>query len=231
MDIPVFAHVEGHTDLEERARSAQSTAERDVEGFIVNVCGLEKDKLKEYVKASLDQLPTDKPRIAYGLSTPEHILQGVSEGIDLFDGSYAFKTTERGRAIIFKFGDELKESTKIEQPKTLSLWDTELAHSFEPLDPSCSCDACSRPHSKAYIHHLLNAHEMLGPILLMSHNVYQLDRFMNSIRKSIEENRFEKDKEVFMKYYSHAKEGEKSHEDEIDDSLGVHLKRKRTLLF
>ncbi|EPB87465.1 hypothetical protein HMPREF1544_05775 [Mucor circinelloides 1006PhL] len=234
LEIPVFAPVMGHTDVEERARSATETAERDVQGFIVNVLGLDKDQLSKHVKASTDNLPKDKPRIAYGLASPESILQGVANGIDLFDGTYAYKVTEKGRAISFKFGEELNDTAgSTEQPKTINLWDSQLAHTFEPLDSTCGCEACSRPHTKAYIHHLLNAHEMLAPILLMSHNVYQLEKFMASIRKSIENQRFEQDMEAFMKYYSHKKEanGMEDHEDEVDDqSLGVHLKKKRTLL-
>lgn len=194
--------------------------------------GLDKDQISNQIKASTDHLPQEKPRIAYGLASPEGILEGVSNGVDLFDGSYAYKATEKGRAIIFKFGDELQTEGS-NQPKTLNLWDSQLAHTFEPLDPTCGCDACSRPHTKAYIHHLLNAHEMLGPILLMSHNIYQLEQFMAAIRKSIENNRFSQDRDAFMKYYSHFKEGDgmKNHEDEIDtESLGVHLKKKRTLL-
>lgn len=233
LDIPVFAPVMGHTDKEERIRSATATAERDVQGFIINVLGFDRDTVASQVRTSTDHLPSDKPRLAYGLSSPEGILEGVSNGIDLFDGSYAYKATEKGRAIIFKFGQELKSALETQdQPKTLNLWSTDLAHAFEPLDTTCGCDACSRPHSKAYIHHLLNAHEMLGPILLMSHNIYQLDRFMQSIRTSIEKGQFEQDMKVFMSHYSHLKEGDgmKNHQDEIDtDSLGVHLKKKRTL--
>jgi queuine tRNA-ribosyltransferase subunit QTRTD1 len=201
-------------------------------GFVVNVLGLDRETVGTQIKASTDHLPQDKPRVAYGLASPEGILEGIVNGIDLFDGSYAYKATEKGRAIIFKFGSELKFEEKENQPKTLNLWSSDLAHAFEPLDTTCGCDACTRPHSKAYIHHLLNAHEMLGPILLMSHNIYQLDQFMKSIRSSIEQGSFEKDMGIFMKYYSHLKEGDgmKNHEDEVDtESLGVHLKKKRTL--
>ncbi|KAI8978395.1 tRNA-guanine(15) transglycosylase-like protein [Pilobolus umbonatus] len=233
VNVPVFAHVMGHTDLEERARSATETAQRDVQGFIINLLGLEQEDLWNRVRASTDNLPKDKPRVAYGLSTPENILEGVKNGIDLFDGSYAYKATEKGRAIIFKFGDALADQTKSDQPKTLDLWSVDMAHAFDRLDKTCGCHACTRPHTRAYIHHLLNAHEMLAPILLMSHNIYQLDQFMASIRKSIEHNTFEKDVEMFMKYYSHGSEtdGKKNHVDEVDnESLGVPLKKKRTLL-
>lgn len=87
-------------------------------------------------------------------------------GIDIFDGSYAYKATERGRAITMKFGD-VETTTQETMEKTINLWDPNMAHSFEPIDPNCGCYTCSTPHSKAYIHHLLNAHEMLGPLLLM----------------------------------------------------------------
>jgi queuine tRNA-ribosyltransferase subunit QTRTD1 len=85
---------------------------------------------------------------------------------NFFFYSYAYKMTERGRAITLKFGEKLEKSDN-KQDKTVNLWNTKLAQTFEPLDTSCGCYSCSTPHTKAYIHHLLNAHEMLGTILLM----------------------------------------------------------------
>lgn len=189
-------------------------------GFIINVLAL-KDDISTCVKSSTDNLPQNKPRIAYGLSCPESILEGVSNGIDLFDGSYVYEIAEKGRAIIFKFGSDLQDTLKTNQSKTMNLCDPSMAHEFSAIDATCGCHACSRPHSKAYIHHLLNAHEMLAPILLMSHNIYQLDRFMNSIRESIEQNRFEEDKAIFMSHYH------LNNEEELDKS--IHLKKKRTV--
>ncbi|KAI8364698.1 tRNA-guanine(15) transglycosylase-like protein [Radiomyces spectabilis] len=233
LEIPLFAPVVGSDSAEERKRSAIETAQRDVQGFILNVFGLKNEDLESLIRASVDQLPASKPRLAYGLATPENILRGVANGIDLFDGSYAYKVTQRGHAITFKFGDQLTESSKDKQAKTLSLWRTELNRSFEPLDASCGCYSCTAPHTKAYIHHLLNAHEMLGPLLLMSHNLHQLHEFMASIRRSIEGNRFDQDVEAFLKHYEQDKDAKKDeeHSDEIDaESLGVPLKKKRTLL-
>jgi queuine tRNA-ribosyltransferase subunit QTRTD1 len=97
-----------------------------------------------------------------------NIDQGTWRGTDdtIFFYSYAYKMTERGRAITLKFGEKLEKSDN-KQDKTVNLWNTKLAQTFEPLDTSCGCYSCSTPHTKAYIHHLLNAHEMLGTILLM----------------------------------------------------------------
>lgn len=226
LDIPLFAHLLGHTHPEERARSAKETASRDVDGFIINMLGLDTALLN----ASSQHLPVNKPRLAYGLATPEKMLEGVANGIDLFDGSYAYKATEKGRAIIFRLGGSQEEKGAA---KTIDLWNPLFAHDFEPLDSDCGCHSCSRPHNRAYIHHLLNAHEMLGPLLLMSHNIYQLDLFMKDIQKSIEDGTFEQKRQAFMNRYSHAAEpdGKKTHVDEVDnESLGVPLKKKRTIL-
>ncbi|KAG1464153.1 hypothetical protein G6F46_005358 [Rhizopus delemar] len=226
LDIPIFAHVMGHTNIEERIRSAKETSERDVQGFVVNLLGLEHDSLSHFIRASTDNLPQNKPRLVYGLSTPEKILEGISNGIDLFDGSYAYKATQSGRAIIFKFGRDLHRSST--QQKTIDLWDPRFSQDFEPLDITCGCHACSRPHSKAYIHHLLDAHEMLGPLLLMSHNVYQLDQFMAAIRKSIESDCFEQDKERFTRHFTETE----NDVDELDvESLSIRAKKKRTTLY
>ncbi|KAG2227584.1 hypothetical protein INT45_002269 [Circinella minor] len=231
---PVFAPVVGFDNQEERVRSAEEAAKREqVSGFVLNGFELNKDVRMECFKASIEQLPDNKPRLAYGLSTPESILQGVAQGIDLFDDSYAFKMTERGRAITFKFGKSMSKAEEGEKPeKTLNLWDTRLAQNFDPIDSSCGCYTCTTPHTKAYIHHLLNAHEMLGPLLIMMHNVYQIERFMGTIRKSIENKSFEKDSEAFMTKYNHEKEasGMDGHEDEIDfESLGSPIKKNRIL--
>ncbi|CAO3678293.1 unnamed protein product [Rhizopus stolonifer] len=208
LDIPLFAHLMGHHHPEERARSAQETAERDVQGFILNMTDLDPSLLL----ASIDKLPKDRPRMAYGLSTPERILAGISHGVDLFDGSYAHQLTLGGHAMVFKFGQQLAH-------KTLCLHDPRFAHDFDALDNTCGCHACSR-HSKAYIHHLLNAHEMLGPILLMSHNVYQLEQFMADVRISIQDGSFEENHARFVQCYS---------EDQVE-SLAIPSKNKRTVL-
>ncbi|KAI8331490.1 tRNA-guanine(15) transglycosylase-like protein [Chlamydoabsidia padenii] len=232
LGTPIFAPVMGHTSVEERQRSSTETMERDVEGYSVSVLGLNPDDFTSLLQASLEPLPSNKPKLAYGLTSPEHILLGVSKGVDLFDGSYAYKMTERGRAITLTFGDQVENSDK-KMDKTINLWDTKLAQTFEPLDSSCGCYACSTPHTKAYIHHLLNAHEMLGTILLMGHNIYQLGHFMGSIRQSIEKGSFNQDMDAFMEKYNHDKEldGAQGHVDELDtDSLGVAVKKKRTLL-
>ncbi|ORZ15067.1 tRNA-guanine(15) transglycosylase-like protein [Absidia repens] len=230
-NTPIFAPVMGHTSIEERKRSAVETMEREgVDGYIVSVLGLKQEEdLASLLQASLEPLPSDKPKLAYGMDSPEHILLGVANGVDLFDGSYAYKMTEHGRAITFKFGSKKLVDGKID--KVIDLWNTNIAQTFDPLDVSCGCYTCTTPHTKAYIHHLLKAHEMLGSILLMRHNIYQLGQFMADIRQSIEKDTFKQDMNIFMQQYNHGNELENSKEDarETVDSLGVASKKKWTL--
>ncbi|ORX53583.1 tRNA-guanine transglycosylase [Hesseltinella vesiculosa] len=229
---PVFASVAGHTSEEERRRSTAETIKRDVQGFSLDLFGMDPANFDTLLQASMDQLPVDKPRLAYGLIYPEHILLGVRQGVDLFDGSYPQKMTDRGRAITMKFGSTSAQDGK--QDKSLNLWDRKYARVFEPLDKSCGCYACKNGQTKAYIHHLLNAHEMLASIFLMGHNVYQMNEFMQDIRHSIDTDTFDLATKTFMSQYNHDKEpdGAVGHEDEIDaEALGVTVKKKRTLSY
>ncbi|KAI9244445.1 tRNA-guanine(15) transglycosylase-like protein [Sporodiniella umbellata] len=187
LEIPVFGQLMGSNQPEERQRSAKETAKRKVQGFILNMTGLEMD----LVRASVCSLPEDRPRLAYGLSTPERILAGIKEGIDLFDGSYAYQLTQNHQAMVFQWG---------QVHHTLNLLDTRFARDTDPLDAQCQCHACRR-HTKAYIHHLLNAHEMLGPLLLMSHNLYQLEQFMADIRASMDNGSFQEKQSRFFEIY------------------------------
>ncbi|KAI8582260.1 hypothetical protein K450DRAFT_228105 [Umbelopsis ramanniana AG] len=235
LDIPVFATLVGSQFEQERIRSAQEAAQRKVSGFVVSGLGFGNQAL-DLIKISLNELPEDKPRITYGFSSPESVLEAVSSGIDLFDSAYVSKMTDKGRALTFEFGNEEGEAADnhgSKEPKSINLWDPSFADDFTPLKKGCKCYSCITPHSRGYIHHLLNAHEMLGLVLLMSHNLYQYANFFESIRQSIDGKTFEASKNRFMENYSHEVEGDgaQGHEDEVDaNSLGVPIKKKRTLL-
>ncbi|KAM3586851.1 hypothetical protein VKS41_001906 [Umbelopsis sp. WA50703] len=234
LDIPIFATLVGSQNEEERIRSATESAQRKVSGFVISGLGFENQAL-DMVKISVKQLPEDKPRLSYGFSGPEKILAAVSAGIDMFDSSYVTKMTDSGRALNFTFGEVTapQSDSSGKKPKTINLWDPAFADDFTALSDGCKCYSCSTPHTRGYVHHLLNAHEMLGLVLLMSHNMYQYSVFFQSIRQSIEDGVFEKATTQFMETYSHEIEGDgaKGHEDEIDAlSLGIPVKKKRTLL-
>jgi queuine tRNA-ribosyltransferase len=121
-------------------------------------------------------MPQNAPRYLMGVGTPDDLLGSVMRGVDMFDcvmptraGRTARAYTERG---------------------TLNLRNARHAGDARPISPHCDCLACSR-HSRAYLHHLFRANEILGPMLLTWHNIAYYQRLMRQIRQAILEGRLE----------------------------------------
>ncbi|KAG0356978.1 Queuine tRNA-ribosyltransferase subunit qtrtd1 [Podila minutissima] len=207
-DVAVFAQVHGSDLVSERVRSAQETAKRDVDGFVLDVSGLVESKsmtknaVLNCIKVSTDHLPTDKPRLVYGIQTPEDVLKAITMGADLFDTSYPFHLTEDGKASLYYFKQPAiagsTTTTSIGEQRWINLWDDEHGDKFVPLLDGCECYACKGGrHTRAYINHLLKTHEMLATVLLMSHNMHQYSKFFASVRQSIEDGTFQKESVLF----------------------------------
>lgn len=101
------------------------------------------------------------------------MLRSIALGADLFDTSYPSHLTEDGKASLFSFGPsttnaQTDSSTESTASRWINLWDEEHADKFVPLQEGCECYACKGGrHTRAYINHLLKAHEMLATVLLM----------------------------------------------------------------
>ncbi|KAG0348978.1 Queuine tRNA-ribosyltransferase subunit qtrtd1 [Podila humilis] len=206
--VNIFAQLHGSDLVSERIRSAQETAKRDVQGFVMDVSALvhsntmTKNAVLNCVKVSAEHLPVGKPRLLYGIQTPEDVLKAIPMGIDLFDTSYPFHLTEDGKASLYYFKSPAitgsSTTTSIDDKRWINLWDKEHADKFVPLLNGCECYACKGGrHTRAYINHLLKTHEMLATVLLMNHNMHQFSKFFASIRQSIEAGTFEKDATLF----------------------------------
>ena len=140
------------------------------------------------------------------------VLDLVSLGIDMFESSFSYHATVNGQALDFKNfitrptpthvnedcptingseekGPLIKEIVS-PHPYTMSLKDEIYKDDFSPLVSSCSCYTC-RCHTRAYIYHLLATNEMLGPTLLMIHNLFHFGRFFVASRESINSGKFE----------------------------------------
>ncbi|KAF9428865.1 Queuine tRNA-ribosyltransferase subunit qtrtd1 [Podila epigama] len=220
-EVGLFAHVQGSQFEQERIRSAQETAKRTgVDGYIVDANALpgSKDEILHLLKASLDHLPKEKPRLVYGVQTPEDVLRSVELGVDLFDTTYPFLLTEDGKASLYTFGatsssaatdsidstSAAPEESNVGQnnKRWINLWDDEHADKFVPIMEGCECYACKGGrHTRAYINHLLKAHEMLATVLLMSHNMHQYSKFFTNIRQSIVDGSFVTLSEQFRKQF------------------------------
>ncbi|VFQ83981.1 unnamed protein product [Cuscuta campestris] len=206
----VFGSIVGGSSIEERQRCAQEVAKRNVSGYWIGGFGLGEsmEERTALLSAVTESLPEEKPRHICGLQLPEEVLQGVAAGIDLFDSSYIFHLTLGGFALTFPLTFPLErterhltdhmpssntgcDGTKINLKSIIYRKDT------SPIVDKCNCFTCQN-HTKAYINHLFNVHEMLAQILLEIHNTHHYMGFFRSIRESIKEGTFGQYREKFI---------------------------------
>jgi queuine tRNA-ribosyltransferase len=116
-------------------------------------------------------LPADAPRYLMGVGNPKSILRAIALGIDMFDCVLPTRTARLGTA----FSSEGR----------LNMRNARFARDFGPLDPTCSCPTCTR-FTRAYIRHLVTQKEMLGAILLTTHNLRYLIELVERARTAIE---------------------------------------------
>jgi queuine tRNA-ribosyltransferase len=177
-DQALFAIVQGSTDLDLRAECARELVALDFPGYALG--GFSVGETAEQMVATLAPtaalLPAHKPRYLMGVGRPEDLLAGVACGVDLFD---CVLPTRNGRNA-FAFTNEgplrLRNACHKRDPR--------------PLESGCPCYTCAH-FSRAYLHHLFLADEMLGPTLLSLHNVAFYLRLMEGVRQAITAGRFE----------------------------------------
>ena len=130
--------------------------------------------------------------------SPHDILKAISHGVDLISTPFVGKTSEHGIAFDFTF--PIIPHGQTPQPLGRDMWSSAYATSLTPLSPSCECYTCIR-HHRAYVHHLLQAREMLAWTLLQIHNFSILDRFFAAVRDSIANDAFDEDARAFNHAY------------------------------
>jgi queuine tRNA-ribosyltransferase len=175
-DQTLFGIVQGGRDLELRRHCADELRKLDFPGYALG--GFSVGESPEDMAAALGpcaaMLPADRPRYLMGVGRPEDILAAVQSGLDLFD---CVLPTRNGRNASAFTGEG-----------PLRLRNACHKRDSRPLEPNCTCYTC-RACSRAYLHHLFQAEEMLGPTLLSLHNVAFYCRLMADIRQAIEEDR------------------------------------------
>jgi len=174
----LFGIVQGSVYPGLRAESVDALTGVGFDGYAVG--GLAVGEGQEAMFAVLDRtvplLPADKPRYLMGVGTPADIIGAVRRGVDMFDCVLPTRSGRTGRAYTSR--------------GVLNLRNARHADDGRPLDTACACPACAR-HSRAYLHHLVRAGEMLGPMLLTWHNVQYYQDLMRGLRGAIAEGRFE----------------------------------------
>jgi queuine tRNA-ribosyltransferase len=177
-DQALFAIVQGAMNLELRAHCARALVELDFPGYALG--GFSVGETPEQMVAALAPtaalLPENKPRYLMGVGRPQDLLDGVRAGVDMFD---CVMPTRSGRNALAFTSDgpiKLRNAVHKRDPR--------------PVESGCPCYTC-RHFSRAYVHHLFQAEEMLGPTLLSLHNVSFYCRLMAQAREAIVEQRFE----------------------------------------
>src|SRR5262249_36261492 len=127
------------------------------------------------LKPTAALLPADRPRYLMGVGRPEDILAAVACGLDMFD---CVLPTRNGR-----------NASAFTADGPIRLRNAQHKRDPAPIESGCSCYTC-RNFSRAYVHHLFLADEMLGPTLLSLHNVAFYCRLMAEVRRAIREGQF-----------------------------------------
>ena len=173
----LFRIQQGSLDRELRAISAQKLIDIGFDGYAVG--GLAVGEGQEAMFATLDfapdMLPADKPRYLMGVGKPDDIVGAVERGIDMFDCVLPTRSGRNGQAFTWLGPVNIRNAAHAEDG--------------EPLDSSCDCPVC-QSHSRAYLHHLIKAKEILGAMLMTQHNIHFYQSLMSHIRDSIAEKRF-----------------------------------------
>ena len=161
-----------------RIEHAKYLAETDVDGCAIGglAVGESTEEMYHIIDCVEPFLPEDKPRYLMGVGTCSNIIEGVARGIDLFDCVMPTRNARHGHVYTSEGIINLNNNRYADDPL--------------PIDPKCDCPVC-RSFSRAYIRHLVKAKEILGPRLLVMHNLYFYNTLMERIRKAIDEDRFD----------------------------------------
>jgi queuine tRNA-ribosyltransferase len=173
-----FGIVQGGTFADLRMRSAEALKEIGFDGYAVGglAVGEPQSAMFETLEATVPHLPEDRPRYLMGVGKPSDIVGAVLRGIDMFDCVLPTRSGRNGQA----FTSE----------GTLNLRNARFAEDDGPLDPACGCPACTR-FSRAYLHHVVKAGEIIAAMLLTWHNLKFYQDLMQELRRAIFESRVE----------------------------------------
>ena len=172
----LFPIVQGCTYKDLRREAALHVAEKEADGNAIGglAVGEPTEVMYEMIETVNEILPKDKPRYLMGVGTPQNILEAIERGVDMFD---CVMPTRNGRnAMLFTYEGTMNMRNK--------KWEDD----FSPIDPQ-GCDI-DRIHSKAYLHHLFKAQELLAMQIASIHNLSFYLRLVTDARQHIEQGDF-----------------------------------------
>ncbi|MFA6648263.1 MAG: tRNA guanosine(34) transglycosylase Tgt [Candidatus Izemoplasmatales bacterium] len=184
----LFGIVQGGPFKDLREHSIKELMKIDFPGYSIGglSVGETKEEMYDILKFLKDKMPEDKPRYLMGVGSPDDIVVGIENGIDMFDCVLPTRIARHGSAMTSLGKVVIKNKT----------YESDMS----PLDPNCDCKVC-RNYTKSYLRHLFKAKEILGLRLISYHNLYYLKNLMTDIREAIMEDRFAEFKAKILKDY------------------------------
>ena len=173
----LFGIVQGGMFEGLREESLAALVELDLPGYAIGgvSVGEPKEDMQRIMAHTPHRLPEHKPRYLMGVGTPEDLVEGVGQGVDMFDCVMPTRNARNGH-LFTRFGD-------------LRLRNARYKTDERPVDETCSCHTCAN-FSRAYLHHLDRCNEMLGPMLASIHNLHYYVNLMREVREALDAGAF-----------------------------------------
>jgi len=168
----LFGIQQGGLEEDLRAQSAEALKAVEFDGYAVGglAVGEGQEAMFSVLDFAPDQLPEDKPRYLMGVGKPDDIVGAVKRGIDMMDCVLPSRSGRTGQLFTRRGVINIKNARHADDPR--------------PLDEACTCPACSN-YSRAYLHHVFRAQEMISGMLLTWHNLHYFQEIMQGMRDAI----------------------------------------------
>ena len=174
----LFGIMQGGLERDLREESAEALRAIGFDGYAVGglAVGEGQEAMFDCLDYAPDFLPSDKPRYLMGVGKPDDIVGAVARGIDMMDCVLPSRSGRTGQVFTRRGVVNIKNARHADDPR--------------PLDEQCSCPACSN-YSRAYLHHVFRANEMISGMLLTWHNLHYFQEIMQGMRDAIATGAFE----------------------------------------
>ena len=168
---------QGGTYADLRIEHMKKIAALELPGYAIGglAVGESTETMYEIIEAVEPYMPKDKTRYLMGVGTPSNIIEGVARGVDFFDCVMPARNARHAKLFTWSGTRNMKNA--------------KYALDTRPIDEECDCPVCRR-YSRAYIHHLFKAEEMLAMRLAVMHNLYFYNKLTERIREALDEGRF-----------------------------------------
>ncbi len=168
----LFGIQQGSVFHDQRAESAAALRDIGFDGYAVGglAVGEGQEAMFDVLDYAPGMLPEDRPRYLMGVGKPDDIVGAVERGIDMYDCVLPSRSGRTGQALTRRGAVNIKNARHQDDPR--------------PLDEECGCPAC-RSYSRAYLHHVFKAGEIISSMLLTWHNLHYYQELMQGLREAI----------------------------------------------